>query len=58
MAISQPCTLDFNADESAFAMILIPADIMRRIKTRAHNQDYADYIWLNIMKPALNSHVY
>jgi hypothetical protein len=53
-----PCTVDINHDGSGFAMLYIPEDVMRRIRSRAGKQELGDYMWQAIFKAALYGHVY
>jgi hypothetical protein len=57
-AQSPDCEVGVNADGSAFAMVRIPPDVFKRIKTRAAQQDLGDYMWQCIFKRALFDHVY
>ena len=52
------CTIVLLDDGSARVSVYIAPDIMRRIKTRAQSQPLAEYILLNIVRPALTAHVY
>lgn len=52
------CTVDIRYDGSASVMLRIAPDVMTRIRRRAHTQDLETYLWQNILRPALESHVY
>lgn len=47
-----------NPDGSIHATIHIDAMITRRLKTRAGNVPLNDYLWINVIRPALESHVF
>lgn len=53
-----PCEVVSWKDGSADVTIHIEPEIVRRIKTRAQSQDLAEYIWQNILKRAIETHVY
>jgi hypothetical protein len=52
------CALTVRPDGTGEAVIFIAADVLKRIQTRAQNQDPADYLWHNVFRSALFSHVY
>lgn len=52
------CTVFPDPDGSAIAEVHIPIDVMRRLKTRAGTQDLGEYLWENIFRSAISSHVY
>lgn len=52
------CSVEVRADGTGLAHVVIPADIMVRIQRRAGKQDLGDYLWANLFRAALNSHVY
>lgn len=45
-------------DGSADVVFRIEPATMRRIKLRAGSQDLADYLWFNIIRPNVESHVW
>jgi len=45
-------------DGSGEAVVFVDPGVLKRIKTRAGNQDLANYLWLNVFRPALDGHVY
>ena len=54
----KPCVVDLCADGSAEVIVRVDADILRRCQRRAGNMDLGYYLWQNVFKPGLNSHVY
>lgn len=52
------CAVDVNEDGSGDAIVRIDPDILLRIQRRAGSHDLADYLWNNVFKQALMSHVY
>ena len=63
-ALPTPAPLSFNClveekpDGSAEALVNIPPEIMRRIKSRAQTQPLDEYLWQNVFRRALEGHVY
>ena len=56
--LPKPCRiLSENADGLTVSVHIEP-EILRRIRTRSQSQPIDDYVWANIIRPALNSHVY
>jgi len=55
---AEPCLVQLNSDGSADVTVSVSPEILRRIRTRAQSQPLGEYIWLNIMRRALESHVY
>jgi|WetSurMetagenome_2_1015567.scaffolds.fasta_scaffold01336_21 hypothetical protein len=52
------CALTLMPDGSGEAVVFVDPGVLKRIKTRAGNQDLANYLWLNVFRPALDGHVY
>ena len=52
------CAVTLLPDGRAEIALIVEADVMTRIKTRAYKVDLADYVWLNIYKRAALDHVY
>lgn len=56
--VSPKCTVDVLDDGGADAIVQIDADVMKRITRRAGTMDLGQYLWENVFKKALESHVY
>lgn len=53
-----PCLVTILPDGTGCVTITIPPEIMRRLKSRAQNVPLGEYIWHNILKRAIETHVY
>ena len=45
-------------DGGVQVMFLVEPHIVKRLRTRAGNMDLAMYLWVNVINPALQGHVY
>lgn len=52
------CRIDEMPNGEGIATIIIPADILKRLKRRAQDLTVAEYTWSYVIKGALESHVY
>jgi hypothetical protein len=52
------CAVTLLPDGRAEITLIVEAEVMRRIQTRAYKVDLADYVWINIYKRAALDHVY
>lgn len=52
------CQVETVPSGEGTAQIVIPADIMRRLRTRAGGRDLGEYLWTDVIRPALYSHCY
>lgn len=57
-AVFLDCQIETMPNGEGVTNIVIPADIMKRLKNRSQGVDLNRYVWENVFKPALNSHVY
>ena len=55
---SFPCVVSIYPDGTGAAEFRIEPEIMRRINNRRANVSFEEYIWINIIRPALEGHVY
>lgn len=53
-----PCVVGENEDGSCEIILHVDADIMRRMRNRAQSQDLGTYLWQNVIRAALESHVF
>ncbi len=52
------CAVNCFDNGEGECVFLLDKEVLRRIRTRAQTQDLADYLWLNVIRPALYGHVY
>jgi hypothetical protein len=52
------CAVNCFPDGSAEVLVSVPAEIMKRLRSRALNQNLAEYIAANITRRAFLSYVY
>ena len=52
------CRIEEMPSGEGIATVIIPPDIMRRLKNRAQGLTVDEYTWSYVLKPALNSAVY
>lgn len=57
--VNKSCYLleELDNGEAEF-IVRIPPEIYRRLKTRAQTQPIDEYLWENVLKRALETHVY
>lgn len=47
-----------NPDGSFYVRFYVSPEVGRRLRRRADHVPLADYIWLNVLRQAIESHVY
>jgi len=52
------CTVDVLDDGSADAIVQIDAEILKRLQNRAGTMDLGQYLWNNVFRRALETHVF
>ncbi len=52
------CSIETMPSGEGVATVIIPPDIMRRLKNRAQGLTVDEFTWSYVFKPALNSAVY
>ena len=57
-AIFLDCQIETMPNGEGVANVVIPVDIMKRLKTRSQGVELNRYVWENVIKPALYAHVY
>lgn len=56
--ICPDCKIEEMPNGEGITTIIIPADILKRLKRRAQGLTVAEYTWSYVIKGALESHVY
>ncbi len=52
------CKIETMPSGEGIARIVIPAEVMRRLKTRAGQRGIDDYAWVDIIRPALYANTF
>ena len=52
------CQVESLPSGEGAAQVIIPAEIMRRLRTRSEGRELGEYVWTDIIRPALYSHCY
>lgn len=56
--ICPECKIEEMPSGEGIATIIIPPDILKRLKMRSQGLTVSEYVWSSVIRPALNSHVY
>lgn len=54
----EPCKVTVHPDGSLDVLLYVPPEQARRLQSRANNVDLAQYLWDNIYRRAVETHVY
>lgn len=57
-SLTAPCVAVLEADQSITVTFAIPPDQAKRILGRAGKQDTGEYLWQNVIRRAVEGHVF
>jgi hypothetical protein len=52
------CLITESPTGEGLARVTIPAEVMKRMKTRSNGVEMGQYLWENVLRQALYGHVY
>jgi hypothetical protein len=52
------CEIETMPNGEGVAILQIPADVMRRLKTRSGSRELGDFVWQDVLRPALYAATY